>query len=99
MNYGTPEESPFADAEMSPADKAPDKEAKDNPEGNTAMLPKSILAGKDFKPGEEVVLKIVKLYPDQVEVAYSYGDEGGDKEEGPGEYEEPKQDEVSSMME
>lgn len=41
------------------------------PEGETALLPKSILAGKEFKPGEEVVLKIVHLYDDEVEVEYA----------------------------
>lgn len=39
--------------------------------GETALLPKSILAGKDFKPGDEVVLKVVHLYDDEVEVAYA----------------------------
>lgn len=39
--------------------------------GETALLPKSILAGKDFKPGEEVVLKIVRIHDDEVEVQYA----------------------------
>jgi len=37
----------------------------------TALLPKSILMGKKFKPGEEVVLKIVHEYDDEIEVAYA----------------------------
>lgn len=49
-------------------------------QGNTALLPKSILAGKDFKPGEEVVLKIVRIHDDEVEVAYASEKPGG---EGP----------------
>lgn len=55
----------------------PDKgEAADHSEADesseqTALLPKSILAGKDFKPGEEVVLKIVRIHDDEVEVAYA----------------------------
>lgn len=36
--------------------------------GATALLPKSILGGKDFNPGDEVVLKVVRLYDDEVEV-------------------------------
>jgi len=39
--------------------------------GETALLPKTILAGKKFNPGDEVVLKIVHLYDDEVEVAYA----------------------------
>lgn len=39
--------------------------------GETALLPKSILAGKEFKPGEEVVLKIVRIHDDEVEVEYA----------------------------
>jgi hypothetical protein len=40
-------------------------------EGETALLPKSILGGKDFQPGEEVVLKIVGMHDDEVEVSYA----------------------------
>lgn len=39
--------------------------------GETALLPKSILAGKEFRPGEEVVLKIVRVHDDEVEVEYA----------------------------
>lgn len=49
----------------------------------TGLLPKSILAGKDFQPGEEIVLKIVRIMDDQVEV--SYAPEKESKDEGPGE--------------
>ena len=44
-------------------------------EEQTALLPKTILAGKQFDPGDEVVLKIVKVYENEVEVAYATGDE------------------------
>lgn len=37
----------------------------------TALIPKSLLAGKDFKPGEEIVFKIVHLYDDEVEIEYA----------------------------
>lgn len=39
----------------------------------SALLPKSILAGKEFKVGEEVVLKIVSMHDDEIEVEYSEG--------------------------
>lgn len=97
---GNPNEAasdPFADAEMPEKQAAPTEE-KEHEEGVTAMLPKSILAGKEFKPGEEVVLKIVAMHDDQVEVTYATG-KGGD--EG-GEYSESKPTgdaEMASMME
>ncbi len=40
-------------------------------EPQTALLPKSILGGKTFKEGEEVVLKIVKDHGDEIEVSYA----------------------------
>lgn len=46
-------------------------------EGETALLPKSILAGKEFNPGDEVVLKIVRINEDEVEVSYAKSDKGG----------------------
>jgi hypothetical protein len=51
-------------------------------EGETALLPKSILGGKDFKPGEEVVLKIVRMHDDEVEVAYAPAKPGEGEEHG-----------------
>lgn len=50
--------------------KSPDAPKKD--EGaTTALLDKSILGGKDFKVGEEVVLKIVAMHDNEIEVAYA----------------------------
>lgn len=37
-------------------------------EGETALLPKSLFAGKSMEPGAEVTLKIVHVYDDEVEV-------------------------------
>jgi hypothetical protein len=50
-------------------------------EGETALLPKSILGGKDFQPGDEVVLKIVGMHDDEVEVAYAPEKPGGADDE------------------
>jgi hypothetical protein len=44
----------------------------------TAVLPKSILMGKEFKPGDEVVLRITEMHDDQVVVTYA----PAEKEEG-----------------
>jgi len=47
---------------------------KDEQEEETsALLPKSILAGKEFKVGEEVVLKIDAIHDDEIEVSYATG--------------------------
>ena len=46
-------------------------ETEEPSEGQTAILPKSILGGKEFKPGEEVMLKIVALHDNDVEVEYA----------------------------
>lgn len=55
----------------------PDPEKDDGGSGaeeggvQTALIPKSLLMGKEFNPGDEVVLKIVHLYEDEVEVEYA----------------------------
>lgn len=59
------------------------QEAEEHKGDETALLPKSILMGKEFKPGEEVVLEIVRMLDDQVEVKYASekgeGEESGEK--------------------
>jgi hypothetical protein len=57
--------------------------AEDQKENETsALLPKSILAGKEFKVGDEVVLKIDAMYDDEIEVSYATGKEDKPKDEG-----------------
>lgn len=65
----------------------------------TAVLPKSILAGKKFDVGDEVVLKIVAVHGDEVQVAYAQ--DKGDESAPPGEEPEPAEapSSMSSMME
>lgn len=60
------------------------QESEDTGEA-TALLPKSILAGKEFKPGDEVVLEIVHLYEDEVEVKYAKEKPGEDEYSAPAE--------------
>lgn len=58
----------------------PDKGASDETE---AVLPKSILAGKEFNVGDEVVLKITAMRDDQISVKYAPAKPDEDKgEEG-----------------
>jgi len=94
-NPGGGEEDMFHDGPPAP------KEAEAKPESSTGILPKSILAGKDFKVGDEVVLKIVALHDNDVEVEYA--SEKGGEDEGGGYQEEmpaasPSND-MASMME
>lgn len=59
---------------------APKPEQEDETgEAQTAELPKTVLGGKDFKPGEEVVLEVVQVMDDSVLVKYA--SEKGGKEE------------------
>ena len=75
------------------------KEAPGDDDGETALLPKSILAGKEFHPGDEVVLRIVEMYEDQVAVQYAPAKEGdGDDYEKPSDAPQEAPDEMASMM-
>ena len=86
-NYSNPgggqDADMFSDGPQPPAKTA---ETEEPSEGQTAILPKSILGGKEFKPGEEVMLKIVALHDNDVEVEYApekgseEGQEGAEEE-------------------
>lgn len=47
------------------------EKSEDKSEGKTALIPKSLLGGKKFKVGDEVMLKIEHEYEDEVEVSYA----------------------------
>ena len=71
------EEKPEGD---SPGDgQEGDDDDEEDMGGESALIPKSLLAGKDFEPGEEVVFQIVKMHGDEVEIKYAT-DKGGDSE-------------------
>lgn len=103
-----PQEDMYSDAEGSPAEEAretPEEESEEQEKAPEAEIPKSLLAGKDFKPGEEIVLEIVAVGEESVRVKYA--SEKGDYEEeepeagrgtmrGPG---GPPPDEMAGMME
>lgn len=79
--YGNPGGSapdPYTDAtteEAAPEEAAaPEEETGNEP---TAELPKSVLGGKEFKPGEEVVLQVVQVMDNSVLVKYA-SEEGGE---------------------
>lgn len=48
----------------------------------TGLLPKSLMAGKDFKPGDEIMLKITAIHEKDFEVEYApEKEEGGEEHE------------------
>lgn len=91
----------FSDAPANePSDKTAGAESEESSESPRGLLPKSILMGKDFKPGDEIVLKIDAIHDDEVEVSYATEkkDGGGTEESMP---EKPAGDSsgMASMME
>jgi hypothetical protein len=65
-----------ASAQADAGDQDPKKADDEKGEGESALLPKSLFAGKEVQPGEEITLKVVRLYDDEVEVECCAG---GDK--------------------
>ena len=61
---GMPDNKPTADAK-------PKEMNDDDKGGEAAVLPKSILAGKEFNVGDEVVLKITGMHEDSISVEYA----------------------------
>lgn len=96
----------YSDAEGTPSEESAETPEQESEEyGETTMIPKTLLGGKDFKPGEEVVFKIVRFHDNgQVEIAYATGKGSEEKESGSygAEAEMPtgmKDSEMASMME
>jgi hypothetical protein len=84
----------YTDANPEPAQAAPPTPEqpkaptpKDEP---TAPIPKALLAGKEFKPGDVVEFKIVQVMDDSVLIEYNHGDEGYEKGETPESPAEPE---------
>jgi hypothetical protein len=59
-----------------------DQNPDEQPEGETALLPKSLLGGGDCQPGERINLEVVHVYEDEVEVKPVKGDEPDQSELG-----------------
>lgn len=75
-------QAPPATESPMPEAAAPEAEPEATPEeGATAEIPRSVLGGKDFKPGEEVVLEVVQVNENSVVVKYA--SEKGDYAEEP----------------
>ena len=86
---------PNPDEGQTTADKSPPESESAGDEksmAETALLPKSLLAGSDCKAGDKIILKIVHEYGDEIEVAYV------SKEEGAGEPEEPEEESMAGAQ-
>jgi hypothetical protein len=82
--------SPDGDGTMDSEGADDQKDASDEKEegsedtAESTIIPKSMLAGKTFNVGDEVVLKIVRMDGDEIQVQYATGkgdDEGDGKVE------------------
>ncbi len=81
MAYGNP--SPERDSDLfndSPQSEPQDKQKEGMEE--TGLLPKALMAGKDFKPGDEIVLKITAVHEKDFEVEYASEEKGEEEHEG-----------------
>src|SRR5262245_6620319 len=73
MAYGNlnpgPGDDSFADAEAPQSTR--DTEEKSDEMGQTTLVPKSICPGMEFKPGEEMVLRVKRVLEDSYEMEYA----------------------------
>lgn len=46
----------------------PERPMKDKRLGESALLPKSIIGDKELRPGDEITMKVMHVYDDEVEV-------------------------------
>src|SRR5512139_1764347 len=71
-DYYPETEDTAASAPAAPDTSGTDSEQKPESDtedlGETALVPKSILAGKTLQPGDTVTFKVVHLYDDEVEL-------------------------------
>jgi hypothetical protein len=61
------DEDMYGDVEME-ATQENEPTGKDSP---TALLPKSITMGKDVEVGDSIVVKVTRIYDDELEVEYA----------------------------
>lgn len=97
-NYDMGMEEEQAAPGMPPDSGDPGEPGEGGEDESTAILPKSILMGKEFEPGDELVLRIVRMHENEIEVTYASEETG--EEEGPEEEMGPPvpTDEMGEMM-
>lgn len=79
-NSGSAGPNPYADAAPAEPTEKPTAEPEEQKgEEATAVIPKALLAGKEWKSGEEIVLEIVQVNEDGAVVKYA-SEKGGEEE-------------------
>lgn len=53
-------------------DRKVEEEGSQEDDSDTTLIPKSLLAGKDVKPGDKIMLEVVHSYNDELEVSYAH---------------------------
>ena len=89
MAYGSPNPGHSMAEEESYFNDGPKSEPKDmQKEGmeQTGLLPKALMAGKDFKVGDEIMMKITAIH--EKDFAVEYAPEKGAEEEAEGPHDE-----------
>lgn len=66
-----PDMDEMPEAAKAGSEPEPEKSDTEEASGSTTLIPKSLLAGKDFKVGDEVVLKITHEYDEDFAVEYA----------------------------
>lgn len=69
--------------EAAPATAPESAEPEEASENQTAVLPKAVLGGTDFKPGEKMILEVVEVMEDSVLVRYPTEEEVDEETEEP----------------
>lgn len=75
-------QDPDQDAGAETGAAEPPEDQGEKAEGETALLPKSILGGGECEPGERINLEVVHVYEDEVEVKPVKGGEPDQSELG-----------------
>lgn len=73
---------PVSDMTDGPVEMEHENKPEEESESATGILPKSLMAGKDFKVGEEIVLQITRIGENDFEVKYASDKGEGGKEGG-----------------
>jgi hypothetical protein len=62
----------MGDAAPKPEDQKPDQEEDTRGDDQEAILPRTILAGKEFNVGDELVLEVTAIRDGEISVKYSH---------------------------
>lgn len=81
MAYGSSNPGPGPEDYFDDSPKMEPKDMQKEGTEQTGLLPKALMAGKDFKVGDEIVMKITAIHEKDFEVEYAPEKEGSKEEE------------------